>query len=56
MNGILPISKPSGISSFDVIRKIKKLLPDSGREEKIGHGGTLDVLAEGVLPVLFGKP
>ena len=49
--GWLNIYKPLGISSFSVVRKIKKKFNLS----KIGHGGTLDPLAEGVLPIAIGK-
>ena len=48
---LLNINKPVGISSYDVIRKLKKLYPN----EKIGHGGTLDPLASGVLVIAVGK-
>jgi len=51
MNGIINVYKPAGITSFDVVRKIKKI---SG-EKKVGHTGTLDPLASGVLPVCIGK-
>lgn len=51
-NGILLIDKQEGITSFDVIRKMKRLLP---RKYKIGHGGTLDPFATGLLIVLLGK-
>jgi tRNA pseudouridine55 synthase len=51
MNGILIIDKPSGITSFKVIADLRKL---SGIK-RIGHGGTLDPLATGVLPIFFGK-
>ncbi|MGL5956245.1 MAG: tRNA pseudouridine(55) synthase TruB [Brevinema sp.] len=47
--GILGINKPSGMSSFDVVRKVKKITGI----KKIGHGGTLDPMAEGVLPILI---
>jgi tRNA pseudouridine55 synthase len=50
--GILPVHKPTGIGSFDVIRQLKKILP---KNQKIGHGGTLDNLASGVLPILLGE-
>ena len=43
----LNINKPKGISSFDVIRKLRKIL----HEKQIGHSGTLDPLASGVLQV-----
>jgi len=49
--GVLCIDKPSGISSYDVIRRLKPLLP---RKTPIGHAGTLDPLASGVLLVLVG--
>ncbi len=51
MNGILIIDKPSGVTSFDVVRRIKRI---SGAK-KVGHGGTLDPLATGVLPILIGS-
>lgn len=51
MYGILGIYKPKGMSSFDVIRIVKK---NTGFK-KIGHGGTLDPMAEGVLPLLMGE-
>lgn len=51
-NGILLIDKEEGITSFDVIRKMKRLLP---RKYKIGHGGTLDPFATGLLVILLGK-
>ena len=49
--GWLNIYKPQGISSFNVVYKIKKKF----NLNKIGHGGTLDPLAEGVLPIAIGK-
>ena len=49
--GWLSIYKPFGISSFSVVKKLKKHF----HLDKIGHGGTLDPLAEGVLPVAVGK-
>lgn len=51
LDGILPVYKPRGMSSFDVIRRLKKMQ----RVRRIGHGGTLDMMAEGVLPVLYGE-
>ncbi|ERI92916.1 tRNA pseudouridine synthase B [Clostridiales bacterium oral taxon 876 str. F0540] len=51
MDGVLNIYKPSGISSFDVVRKIMKVC----NTKKVGHTGTLDPLASGVLPVCVGK-
>ena len=50
-NGILNIDKPQGITSYDVVDVIKKLFPKT----KVGHTGTLDPLATGVLPILIGE-
>jgi len=52
MNGLLNIKKPKGITSYDVIRFIKKNFRFRG---KIGHSGTLDPAASGVLLVCLGK-
>lgn len=49
--GVLNINKPLGITSFDVVRQVKKL----AKEKKVGHGGTLDPEAGGVLPVCIGR-
>lgn len=51
MDGIIVVDKPKGISSFDVIRKLRRIL----REKKIGHTGTLDPLATGVILLCLGK-
>ncbi len=51
MNGILNINKPSGPTSFDIVSKVRKL---SG-ERRVGHAGTLDPTATGVLPVCLGQ-
>ena len=50
MNGIIIINKPKGCTSHDIVYKIKKIF-----NEKVGHTGTLDPMAEGVLPILIGK-
>ena len=50
MNGIIIINKPKGCTSHDIVSKVKKIT-----HEKIGHTGTLDPLATGVLPLLVGK-
>ncbi len=52
MHGFLNIDKPDGITSYDVIRRIKPLLP---RKTKMGHLGTLDPMASGVLPLALGN-
>lgn len=51
MDGIINIFKPKGISSFQVVRAVRFI---SG-EKKVGHTGTLDPLASGVLPICLGK-
>ena len=51
MCGLLLINKPSGITSFGVVSRIKRLTG----ERHIGHTGTLDPMATGVLPVLIGR-
>ena len=50
MNGILVVDKPKNFTSFDVIAKLRKKLS----QKKIGHMGTLDPMATGVLPILLG--
>ncbi|EGN64807.1 tRNA pseudouridine(55) synthase TruB [Fusobacterium animalis] len=51
MEGIIVVNKPKGITSFDVIRKLKKNL----KTKKIGHTGTLDPLATGIMLVCVGR-
>lgn len=48
--GILNINKPKGITSFDVIARLRKIL----NMKQIGHSGTLDPIAQGVLPICVG--
>lgn len=50
-NGILNIDKPQGITSHDVVNVIRKIFPKT----KVGHTGTLDPLATGVLPICIGE-
>ena len=52
MNGFLLVNKPEGITSYDVIRKLKTFLP---KKTKIGHSGTLDPFATGLLIVAIGR-
>jgi tRNA pseudouridine55 synthase len=52
MNGLLVIDKPAGMTSRDVVNRVQKWFP---RKTKIGHTGTLDPLATGVLVVCFGS-
>ena len=50
LDGIIVVNKPKGCTSHDVVNKVKKIL-----NQKIGHTGTLDPNATGVLPLLVGK-
>ena len=47
MDGIILINKPKEWTSHDIVNKVKKIL-----NEKVGHTGTLDPMATGVLPLL----
>ncbi|MFD1850339.1 tRNA pseudouridine(55) synthase TruB [Oceanobacillus bengalensis] len=51
MNGILPLWKPSGMTSHDCVMKIRKLF----HTKKVGHTGTLDPEVVGVLPICIGQ-
>ena len=51
MNGVLNIFKPKGMSSFDAVRVVKKVAGTG----KVGHTGTLDPEATGVLPICIGR-
>lgn len=51
MNGIIILDKPEGFTSFDAVAVLRRL----SKEKKIGHTGTLDPLATGVLPLLLGR-
>ena len=51
MNGFLNLYKPKGVSSAYVLNAVKRSI----RKEVVGHMGTLDPLASGVLPVAIGK-
>lgn len=50
MNGIIVINKSKGCTSHDIVKRTKRIL-----NEKVGHTGTLDPNATGVLPLLVGK-
>ena len=50
MDGILIVNKPKNCTSHDVVYKVKKIT-----NQKVGHSGTLDPMATGVLPLLIGK-
>ena len=51
MNGFLVIDKPQGVTSFDVVRTVRRAL----KVRRVGHCGTLDPMATGVLPVAIGE-
>lgn len=51
MQGLILINKPSGMTSFSAVNKIKWL----AQEKRVGHTGTLDPLATGLLPVFLGR-
>jgi tRNA pseudouridine55 synthase len=51
MNGILCVNKPQDFTSFDVVAKLRGIL----KMKRLGHGGTLDPMATGVLPVFVGN-
>ncbi len=51
MQGFLLLKKPQGITSFSAVSKIKRLC----HEKRVGHTGTLDPMATGVLPIFLGR-
>ena len=51
MQGLLLLNKPKGITSFSAVAKIKKV----ANERRVGHTGTLDPMASGVLPIFIGR-
>ena len=51
MDGIICIYKEKGYTSFDVVASVRRIFG----VKKAGHGGTLDPMAEGVLPVFLGE-
>src|SRR5215831_6601434 len=51
IDGLLLIDKPSGPTSHDVVRRVRRLLDQS----RVGHTGTLDPLASGLLPLVIGR-
>ena len=51
MNGVIILDKPAGFTSFDAVAVMRGL----AHEKKIGHTGTLDPMATGVLPLLIGR-
>jgi tRNA pseudouridine55 synthase len=51
VDGILNINKPEGKTSFNIVAVVRRLIG----EQRVGHAGTLDMMASGVLPICFGK-
>lgn len=51
MQGLLLLNKPQGITSFSAVSAVKR----AAHEKRVGHGGTLDPMATGVLPVFLGR-
>jgi tRNA pseudouridine55 synthase len=51
MNGILIINKPSGLTSHDVVHRVRRIV----QQRSVGHLGTLDPMATGVLPIMLGN-
>lgn len=51
MNGVIIIDKPSGLTSHDVVARVRRIL----QQKAVGHLGTLDPLATGVLPLVLGN-
>lgn len=51
INGILNIDKPKDLTSMDVVRRIKR----ASKQKRVGHGGTLDPIATGVIPICMGQ-
>ena len=51
MNGIICLDKPQGFTSFDAVAKLRGIL----QTRRLGHGGTLDPMATGVLPIFVGN-
>lgn len=51
LNGIVLLDKPTGVSSNDVLQRVRRLF----RAKKAGHTGSLDPLATGMLPICFGE-
>jgi tRNA pseudouridine55 synthase len=51
MNGVIVVEKPGGVTSFDVVARVRRALG----QRRVGHAGTLDPMATGVLPVCVGE-
>jgi tRNA pseudouridine55 synthase len=54
-DGVILADKPAGMTSHDVVARVRRRLSDPGRPVKVGHAGTLDPFATGLLLVLLGR-
>src|SRR3954469_14687132 len=56
LNGWIVLDKPVGLGSTTAVSAVKRILREAGEPKtKVGHGGTLDPLASGVLPIALGE-
>ena len=56
LHGWIILDKPSGLGSTTAVSAVKRILREAGEPKtKVGHGGTLDPLASGVLPIALGE-
>ena len=56
LNGWIILDKPVGLGSTTAVSAVKRILREAGEPKtKVGHGGTLDPLASGVLPIALGE-
>src|SRR3954447_8745331 len=56
LHGWIILDKPAGLGSTQAVSAVKRLLREAGEPKtKVGHGGTLDPLASGVLPIALGE-
>ena len=56
LHGWIVLDKPRGLGSTQAVAAVKRALRDGGEAKtRVGHGGTLDPLAEGVLPIALGE-
>ena len=56
LHGWIILDKPVGLGSTQAVSAVKRLLREAGEPKtKVGHGGTLDPLASGVLPIALGE-
>jgi tRNA pseudouridine55 synthase len=51
INGLLNVNKPPGCTSFSIVARVRRLCG----EKRVGHAGTLDPAASGVLPICLGQ-